>query len=448
MTDDREVPDPFDISPEKLAENGRRLARQRELDELEGKRQSATPGASNPFDGPATPKVPSPFGADAMRSIANWRAKERTRVTDEGHESTTDKVVEQAGLIVGGRRASLDAASTTRPLIRTFADYDPTAPRPPVEAVLRRTDGATVIAARRTTWLSGLPGAGKSWIALMAIVDHCSRGGRALIIDGEMSWNRIAERLALLPDHRPAMEGLAAYAIASEVGNRQPELAAWVEADDDEQLPGLVIVDSARATGAPADGSNVEPWIDELIEPYRATGCSVIVIDHIPKRSHDRPAGPIGSQAKLAMADAALLITGKAWSKVSDGRVKLTIEKDRDGDLPGAAGDTIATVAGTWRDTDDGPAFDLRVEASTAADELLGEPDSDELQDAIMDAIWKAPAGLNMRELRSLVKGSNRKVKVAADALVESGQLVVHKASTGHRYTVSDSDEATDGPPF
>ena len=423
------VPNPFDSEPtpeERLKESFRRIAAAKQ------KRRREDPVAKK---------------RRLARDELIKQLEKEGRGTDRG---ATDDVVEQAGLIVGGRRASLDAASTTRPLIRTFADYDPTAPRPPVEAVLRRSDGATVIAARRTTWLSGLPGAGKSWIALMAIVDHCSRGGRALIIDGEMSWNRIAERLALLPDHRPAMEGLAAYVVASEIGNRQRDLAAWVEADEDDQLPGLVIVDSARATGAPADGSSVEEWIAEMIEPYRAAGCSVIVVDHIPKRAHDRPAGPIGSQAKLAMADAALLVSGKAWSRVGDGRVKLTIEKDRDGDLPGTVGTTIATVAGTWRGTDDGRAFHLEVGEASTADALIGnEEQGEKAKEAMLRGVSAAhPEGLATVAVKALAGGVRHATKIAAlAALVEEGALHKERVGTSWRYTLPEGD-GPDGLPF
>lgn len=340
----------------------------------------------------------------------------------------------------------LDAGETARPLVRTFADYDPTAPREPVEAVLTRADGATIIAAGRTTWLAGLPGCGKSWIALLAIVDWCSRGRRALFVDGEMTWDRIGERLAILPGHRAAMDGLLGYVVASEIQNRTPDLIGWVNGDDQ---PGLVIIDSARATGAPADGSNVEPWIAEMIEPYRAAGCGVIVIDHVPKREHDRPAGPIGSQAKLAMADAALRVTGKAWSRVSDGRVRLVIEKDRDGDLPGTVGTTIATIAGTWRDTDDGSAFDLTVGEASASDELLGNEQADAVKDAILTAVWKAmPAGLTKTEAKAAVKGARHNVKYAAlAALVEDGELLEERDGRAERYTIPQVGRP-DGVPF
>ena len=90
-----------------------------------------------------------------------------------------------------------------------------------------------------------------------------------------------------------------------------------------------------------------EMWA-KIVRPFLETGCTVVVVDHVPKRKEGRPLGPIGSQHKLARIDgAALFVTGIPWTQKTDGHLVLTNHKDRHGMLPAPIGKAVARMIGT-----------------------------------------------------------------------------------------------------
>ena len=97
------------------------------------------------------------------------------------------------------------------------------------------------------------------------------------------------------------------------------EALEWLQ---ESEGPALVVIDSAESAGCPADGSDVAPWLQKIVEPFRDAGCTVLVLDHVPKRKEGRPLGPIGSQHKLAKIDgAALFVSGVPWTQKTDGHL-------------------------------------------------------------------------------------------------------------------------------
>ena len=69
------------------------------------------------------------------------------------------------------------------------------------------------------------------------------------------------------------------------------------------------------------------PWFTSHVAPW-GKDVTILLLDHIPKRSDDRAPGAIGSVHKTSMlTGVALLIEGKPWTRKADGRVTLTNEK-------------------------------------------------------------------------------------------------------------------------
>ena len=123
------------------------------------------------------------------------------------------------------------------------------------------------------------------------------------------------------------------------------EAMTWVQEGDG---PTLVVIDSAESAGCPSDGADVAPWLAKIVLPFLEAGCTVLVLDHVPKRKESRPMGPIGSQHKLARIDgAALFVTGVPWTQKTDGHLVLTNHKDRHGQLPAPIGKAVARLIGT-----------------------------------------------------------------------------------------------------
>ena len=217
-------------------------------------------------------------------------------------------------------------------------------------AMLRRKDGATLFYDGKLNFLFGVPGGGKSWVALHCVHETLLRGQRAIYWDFEDTPGTLSRRSKLtgldLVDFwrddqfkylRPGLNGSTLA---------MTEAMAWI-ADGDG--PTLVIIDSAESSGCPSDGTDVAPWLKKMVQPFLEAGCTILVLDHVPKRKEGRPMGPIGSQHKLAKIDgAALFVSGIPWTQKTDGHLVLTNHKDRHGQLPAPIGKAVARLIGTY----------------------------------------------------------------------------------------------------
>ena len=192
------------------------------------------------------------------------------------------------------------------------------------------------------------------------------------------------------------------------------EALTWVQGGDG---PPLVVIDSAESAGCPSDGADVAPWLAKIVLPFLNAGCTVLVIDHVPKRKEGRPLGPIGSQHKLARIDgAALLVTGVPWTIKTDGHLVLTNHKDRHGQLPAPNGKAIARVIGTR-------------EGDTLNLNIVGPEKEDNIEEAYIPtlrAVMAAgPDGVNgQRAMRDLVVGRASQRDKTIGELVEQGFIL------------------------
>ena len=216
-------------------------------------------------------------------------------------------------------------------------------------AMLQRKDGSTLFYDGKLNFLFGVPGSGKSFVALYCVHETLLRGRRAIYWDHEDTPGTLNRRSKLmgmdLADFwrdgqfkylRPGLDG-STLAMA--------EATTWIAESDG---PALVIIDSAESAGCPSDGADVAPWLAKIVQPFLDAGATVLVLDHVPKRKEGRPLGPIGSQHKLARVDgAALFVSGVPWTQKTDGHLVLTVHKDRHGMLASPIGKAVARLVGT-----------------------------------------------------------------------------------------------------
>ena len=305
----------------------------------------------------------------------------------------------------------------------------------PLPAVVERNDGETVLYSGKLNWVFGLPGSGKSWVSLIAIDFAVARGGNVLIMDFEDSAATFQRRAALVgfspavhPDNfRYARPGLADAPTAVK------EAQAWL-ADAPDGTHSLVVIDAAESSGCPSDGADVNPWLAKMVTPWRDVGAGVLVVDHIPKRSEDRPNGPIGSQRKLAAVDgAALAISGLPWTKAKGGYITLKNHKDRGGDLPAPVGKAVAVIEGAWSGTGDTRGFRYTIAAPTE------QEDTGSMANLILDAVVNAgPDGVSsLKRLRGLVQGKNGPKDAAIEELINAGHMERVKGAQGNVYTAT-----------
>ena len=343
---------------------------------------------------------------------------------------------------IAARRIAADAAQETAdtPEGLTLDDltavFDDEVDLTPTPAVLERIDGGLVLPAGKLNWVYGLPGSGKSFLCEIDLIFAVLRGGRALYLDYEDSQKTFHQRAAILgfnlKDYADSFKyihgGLSEYPAA------QAEAVAWLLDAPDPEM-NQVIIDAAESSGCPSDGSPVNDWLAKVVMPWRDPGVNVgvLVSDHIPKKSEDRPDGPIGSQRKLAAVDGiSLLVSGYCWTKTKSGRITLTNHKDRTGSY--ARHQTVAAVVGEWEGEGGTRAFAYRIVEPTKEDT------SDNVGGKILNAINEAgPAGfIGKSNLSKAVGGNRNTVFRTIDSLVEGMLLTVSKDRGSDVYRLTD----------
>ena len=300
--------------------------------------------------------------------------------------------------------------------------------------ILDREDGKPLIYAGMHNVIYGLPGSGKTWVALKAALSAIERGGRVLWWDFEDPAKRLALKAKTLGG-----DALATIMNQNKFGFAGPSLA-----DNDEAMAqmgawlgfgrthSLVVIDAAFSSGAPSDGGDVNPWLDKFVNPWKDwDGIGSLAVDHIPKRSQDRPAGPIGSHAKqAAIRGAGLLASGKAWTPDKDGMVMLKVEKDNPGNV-GARGDVVSVVEGKHHD-DGSFTLTFRVPDGT-------EGIADVRIPMLYALAQKGTEGVKgTRGYRELLKGKGRAMDIAMKSLVDLGLVDKEKVSSSYVYSVTD----------
>ena len=293
-------------------------------------------------------------------------------------------------------------------------------------ALLQRSDGETLLYSGKLNTLFGEPGTGKSWLALIAANEVILGGGRAVWWDFEDSPDTIARRgenLGALTHLQDKGSFLFVGASLQEPGEflARQELAAWLG----EVPNSFIVIDAAESAGCPSDGGDVVPWYKANIDVWLMAGVGVLLLDHVPKRREDRPKGGIGSQHKLARIDGvALYISGVPWNKQTGGGMKLTVHKDRQGDLPAATGKVAAVIKGVYKDG----VLDYSITAPT-------DDDIPDVADALLDKIAKAgfDGVSGQRNIRTLVKGRGKDIDTALSELISNG--LVERVKDGKAYT-------------
>ena len=302
-------------------------------------------------------------------------------------------------------------------------------------AMLTRKDGATLLYEGKLNFIFGTPGSGKSWVALYCVQETLLQGHRVIYWDHEDTASTLKRRASVIDldladfwrdsQFKYLRTGLDGSTVA------MTEAMAWVQGGDG---PTLVVIDSAESAGCPSDGADVAPWLAKIVLPFHAVGCTVLVIDHVPKRKEGRPLGPIGSQHKLARIDgAALLVTGVPWTQKTDGHLVLTNHKDRHGQLPAPNGKAVARVIGTH----EGDSLYMNITSPEKEDNLQESyvPTLRALAAASQDGIR------GQKAMRDLVVGRADQRDKAIGDLVEFGFIVKTPGSKGQKvhYAISAS---------
>jgi len=218
---------------------------------------------------------------------------------------------------------------------------------PPKPTIGRIADDRWLYYPGKVHSLAGEPNVGKTWIALLGVVEVIKDGQRAMVIDYEDTLATTASRLRTL--------GLTIDEILTGLIHITPEVNIKGGMVPDEVADAaaecaLVVIDSvgealaACGLSQDADG-DVAQWMQRVPRRLAARGPAVVLLDHLAKNSDTRGRWAIGSQRKLAAIDGAAYgaeLAGTGFSKTKDGFVKLVCNKDRGGNF--ANGTRVATL--------------------------------------------------------------------------------------------------------
>ena len=179
----------------------------------------------------------------------------------------------------------------------------------------------------------GEPEACKGWLALAASDEVLDSGGRVVYVDFEDSAASVVSRLVALGVEPDAIRDRFVYVRPDEpledAGRADLEAAA-----NGAQLAVLDGVTEALSLHGLdlASNSDVAAWLDLLPRPLARAGAAVLMIDHVVKDRENRGRYAIGAQHKLAGVDCAYSVSViEPFGRGRDGRVKVTVTKDRPG---------------------------------------------------------------------------------------------------------------------
>ena len=326
------------------------------------------------------------------------------------------------------RRANLAAmADQFNALAQPVSLTDP----PDLPAILSRDDGRLILYESRLNSVFGEPSVGKTWIAILAVIQAIRSGSNVLWWDFEDRASTLATRLAALGADDLIENDALRFVNDNfledngEESSILPYAQAWLMQG---QRPGLVVIDSCETAGCPSDGGAVKPWFDQFCKPWEDINATLLLLDHVPKRKEDRPLGQIGSVHKRSrLSGSAIFVTGTPWTKLEGGKLQLINHKDRAGNLMVSPNKPICTITGSYVDgilayTITAPERD-DIDSAAVADNLLYEI-------AKMGSVGVTGS----KSVRALVKHKGKTADIALEDLMKGGLVDRYKVGKAWLY--------------
>lgn len=316
---------------------------------------------------------------------------------------------------------------------------------PPEPTLLRRDDGRMALYPGSVSDIHGPSGSGKSWIALLAVLQALADSLAVVYIDFESDAGSITSRLlSMRADPKVLAERFHYIApeeslIVRSTFDRDKRVAAPFRNAVLDSIttigPVLVVVDGVTEAYAihgldPRHEADVAAWGTLVVRPMAALGPAVVQIDHVPK---DGGHGAIGSQHKRAMlTGVSLSVTPKdAFGSGRKGRSYVSIAhgKDRAGQVIAHA--TLTGDSPRWAnlvlesDADTGTVR-ATLFAPDVAGESAGTMRPTKVMERVSDALIDGPAvGMSFNALVSAVGKGEKAVKLAVELMEDEGYVIV-----------------------
>lgn len=385
--------------------------------------------------------------AHTVREQAEHRRLATTLTTahqhlDQGHP--LDTIVEQLhNDLERTQRGRASTENSWEPVNLTalLAQEHLTGPEP---TTLTRRDGTALLYPGAIHSISGEPGSGKTWVAILAAHQQITTGNNVLYIDFEDRAATLITRLRAIgtPDH----------AIANHIRYIRPEQALNPTArrtlDNAAQDATLAVIDGITEAMtlhglSLMDNEDVARWLTLIPHHIANQGPAVLQIDHVVKNAEARGRYAIGGQHKLAGITGAAykMITVKSFGKGNYGHAKLVIDKDRHGSI-GPSGTTAAEFH-----------FDARTDTPTAwldastdsTSEATGQLRPTHLMEKVSNYLEHVHDATG-KQIEDVIKGKRDYVRLAVRTLIAEGYVVTQDGPRGsvlHR-SIRPYEEASD----
>jgi hypothetical protein len=283
-------------------------------------------------------------------------------------------------------------------------------------------------------WVAGEPASGKSMLCMVWALDVIRAGGKVVWLDEESGTGDTTGKLLALGATKEMLQGLLRY-----LDPRSRDLSAFVgefHSFIETENPDLIVLDSAASilsnSGVEEDSNNgVSKFMGAVLLPLvKEMGIPTLVIDHVSKSSlNSRYARGAGS--KLALVDLSLAVrTTKPFSKGTDGRIQIKVQKDRAGFFAQETyWDVDVEAASGSVGFDFSEPMDPKTKASSVSD--------GEMRERIRDHVSKNP-GISKSGLEKVPGRKNELKRELIQKLISEGVLVDHSSSSGSSLFVAE----------
>lgn len=306
-----------------------------------------------------------------------------------------------------------------------IVDGDLTSPQ---ATTLARRDGKHLLYPYSVHSIAGEPGALKTWVALLGIVQELDAGNNVALIDFEDRGQSVAARLLQIGADPQHLRDPTRWRYL------RPDVAldATGTSHLDRAVAGCTLVVIDGVTEAMSihgmsvnDNDDVARFIHLLPRRIADTGPAVLQVDHVTKDSETRGRYAIGGQHKLAAITGTAMkaLVVRSGGRGEHGIVKVVLDKDKHGDV-GPSGATIAEFH--LDDTTPGKTYAWLDHPTRSVDDD-GHFRPTILMKRVSDYLLAVPRACSLREIRQGVKGNAASIAQAVDALVREGHIRIEQ---------------------